>query len=256
MAFLKRDHADLSSSESDSEETTPKPKISPPKKAKISTTQNKSSMSTHQVKKQNSEPIEMNGARSKLKHVTLSTSASHWSQGLLASMKDASAIVSEDETTVIIRDKYPKAKHHYLVMPKDVSLRSLHVLSYEQHGAIFQRIKSRGLELKEKLIKDAPKLRFRFGFHASPSMTPLHAHLISQDFDSSCLKTKKHWNSFTTQFFRDFEEVEKELKETGSVAKWDSKILEELLKSDLRCHVCRSKFSNMPSLLEHVKSHS
>jgi aprataxin len=26
-------------------------------------------------------------------------------------------------------------------------------------------------------------------------------HLISQDFDSPCLKTKRHWNSFTTEFF-------------------------------------------------------
>jgi len=28
-------------------------------------------------------------------------------------------------------------------------------------------------------------------------------HAISQDFDSGCLKTKKHWNSFTTDYFVD-----------------------------------------------------
>ena len=26
-------------------------------------------------------------------------------------------------------------------------------------------------------------------------------HVISQDFDSVCLKNKKHWNSFTSPFF-------------------------------------------------------
>ena len=31
----------------------------------------------------------------------------------------------------------------------------------------------------------------------------LHMHVISQDFDSPCLKTKKHWNSFTTSYFVD-----------------------------------------------------
>jgi len=31
----------------------------------------------------------------------------------------------------------------------------------------------------------------------------LHMHVISQDFNSPCLKTKKHWNSFTTEYFID-----------------------------------------------------
>lgn len=31
----------------------------------------------------------------------------------------------------------------------------------------------------------------------------VHLHVISQDFDSPCLKNKKHWNSFTTDYFID-----------------------------------------------------
>jgi len=31
----------------------------------------------------------------------------------------------------------------------------------------------------------------------------LHMHVISQDFNSASLKTKKHWNSFTTEYFID-----------------------------------------------------
>lgn len=33
----------------------------------------------------------------------------------------------------------------------------------------------------------------------------LHMHVISQDFSSPFLKTKKHWNSFTTDYFVDAE---------------------------------------------------
>jgi aprataxin len=33
-------------------------------------------------------------------------------------------------------------------------------------------------------------------------------HVISQDFISPSLKNKKHWNSFTTKFFIDVEEIE------------------------------------------------
>lgn len=41
---------------------------------------------------------------------------------------------------------------------------------------------------------------FKTGFHAEPSMRRLHLHVISRDFYSPCLKTKKHWNSFNTPF--------------------------------------------------------
>lgn len=43
---------------------------------------------------------------------------------------------------------------------------------------------------------------FSIGYHASPSMQQAHLHVISRDYDSACLKTKTHWNSFTTPFFR------------------------------------------------------
>lgn len=42
---------------------------------------------------------------------------------------------------------------------------------------------------------------FQIGYHSSPSMQRLHVHVISKDFHSPCLKTKIHWNSFTTKFF-------------------------------------------------------
>lgn len=42
---------------------------------------------------------------------------------------------------------------------------------------------------------------FKIGYHAIPSLHPLHIHIISQDFDAPALKTKKHYLSFTTRFF-------------------------------------------------------
>jgi hypothetical protein len=34
--------------------------------------------------------------------------ASHWAMGLLSSMKDPELFIKEDDTVVIIKDKYPK----------------------------------------------------------------------------------------------------------------------------------------------------
>lgn len=42
---------------------------------------------------------------------------------------------------------------------------------------------------------------FKIGYHASPSMQRLHIHVISKDFNSAYLKTKRHWNSFNTDNF-------------------------------------------------------
>lgn len=41
---------------------------------------------------------------------------------------------------------------------------------------------------------------FKIGYHAKPSMQRLHLHVISRDFHSPWLKTKKHWNSFNSPF--------------------------------------------------------
>ena len=261
MAHLKRHLADLSSSGSESESEDSLPSI---KNSKLERNESDEAVKVakavkaekalkvkDETPKNPSDPITPSPAV-----VVVAAAPSHWTQGLYASMKDSSLLVSEDDAVVVIKDKYPKARHHYLIMPKDASLRSLHALSFPAHADIFRRLEERGRDLERKLAKKDPTARFRLGFHASPSMPPLHAHLISQDFDSSCLKNKKHWNSFTTDFFRDFSDVERELKAKGSIARWDSKRLEELLKRELRCHVCDKKFPNFPSLKEHIKSHS
>lgn len=125
----------------------------------------------------------------------MSKSKGHWSLGLLESMKDPSTIVKETENIVIIRDKYPKAKIHYLVLSREsidsiYNLNKTHVDLLKEFGLIFKMIQ-----------KDHSDIDLQAGFHAIPSMKRLHMHIISRDMISPCLKTKIHWNSFTTPFF-------------------------------------------------------
>ncbi|XP_071949564.1 aprataxin-like [Antedon mediterranea] len=173
----------------------------------------------------------------------------HWSLGLLDSMTDPDLIVEEDDLVTVIKDKYPKAKFHYLVLPKEniTNLKRLNTSNIE----LLKHIHKCG----EKIIKKAAGGRkIRLGYHAVASMSRLHLHAITQDFDSSCLKTKKHWNSFTTKFFVDSEVIIKQLEENGKV---DLAYLNpsELLKAELKCHVCDMKQGNMPKLKAHIKQH-
>ncbi|KFM80745.1 Aprataxin, partial [Stegodyphus mimosarum] len=97
--------------------------------------------------------------------------------------------------------------------------------------------------------------KFRIGYHAVPSMSHLHLHVISQDFDSPCLKTKVHWNSFTTRYFIESKDIIKQLKTQGSVQLIDPETAKELLKQPLRCHVCRKELPTIPKLKDHVLVH-
>ncbi|KAF5889508.1 aprataxin isoform X1, partial [Clarias magur] len=131
-------------------------------------------------------------------HTPQKEPAGHWSQGLKVSMQDPEMQVYKDEKVVVIRDKYPKARFHWLVLPWS-SISSLKALRSE-HLELLKHMERVG-EGVARRCPGSDTLRFRLGYHAIPSMSHVHLHVISQDFDSPCLKNKKHWNSFTTEYF-------------------------------------------------------
>ena len=105
----------------------------------------------------------------------MTSNKSHWSQGLLSSMNDPEFIVHSTDTITIIKDKYPKAQHHYLILPRRRIPDLRHVTRDD-------------LELLEHMDEEArllaarhPEAEFRRGYHAVASMAQLHLHLISQD---------------------------------------------------------------------------
>ncbi|NXK47214.1 APTX protein, partial [Chauna torquata] len=174
----------------------------------------------------------------------------HWSQGLKSSMQDPKMQVYKDEKTVVIKDKYPKARYHWLILPWD-SISSLKSVTRE-HLGLLEHMHAVG----QKMIEQCPareNLEFRLGYHAIPSMSQLHLHVISQDFDSPALKTKKHWNSFTTEYFLNSQDVIEMVRSKGKVMVKDH--ASELLKLPLRCHVCKQQVSTIPQLKEHLRKH-
>ncbi|KAA0196924.1 hypothetical protein HAZT_HAZT007974 [Hyalella azteca] len=95
----------------------------------------------------------------------------------------------------------------------------------------------------------------KFGYHAIPSMAQVHMHAISDDFDSPCLKTKKHWNSFTTDYFIDSQEILNKLAAHGRISEISSSEGKRLLDSKLRCHKCDVEPPNIPKLKLHIRTH-
>ncbi|XP_028263940.1 aprataxin isoform X2 [Parambassis ranga] len=179
-----------------------------------------------------------------------SNTAGHWSQGLKTSMQDPKMQVYKDDKVVVIKDKYPKARHHWLVLPWQ-SITSLKALRAE-HCDLLKHMQQVADQMVEQ-CPDSTSLRFRTGYHAIPSMSHVHLHVISQDFDSPCLKNKKHWNSFTTNYFMESHDVIQMLETDGKVTVKEG--ASELLKLPLCCHVCHRELPTIPALKEHLKSH-
>ncbi|KAL0822460.1 hypothetical protein ABMA28_004522 [Loxostege sticticalis] len=175
--------------------------------------------------------------------------AKHWSLGLLESMKDPKSIVKQTKNVVVIRDKYPKAKVHYLMIPTD-SINSIYKLNSE-HVSLLEEFN----ELFEEIKSEHSNINLIAGFHAVPSMQRMHMHVISNDMISPCLKTKVHWNSFTTKFFIPYKDILSELKVSGSVKKISPELHKSLMATPLQCNQCSFKPKNMPQLKEHLLTH-
>lgn len=177
-------------------------------------------------------------------------SSGHWNQGLKVSMQDPTMQLYKDESVVVIKDKYPKARYHWLVLPWQ-SIPNLKSLRKE-HSDLLKHMHSIG----ERMVcqcPDSDSLRFRMGYHAIPSMSHIHLHVISQDFDSPCLKNKKHWNSFTTDYFIESKDLLQMLDTDGRVTVKEG--TSELLKLPLRCHICHRELTTIPALKDHLKTH-
>lgn len=137
-------------------------------------------------------------------------------------------LLYKDENVLIIKDGFPKALRHYLIIPKSPDKTQIHPLLVFQKDPQFYKMIEEYVTKTKKLIMDdlfaAGLLKFdktdtlathefmnRFikaGVHSIPSLSNLHIHVITQDFYSSRLKHKKHYNSFTTEFFVEFYRLE------------------------------------------------
>ncbi|XP_078436435.1 APRATAXIN-like protein isoform X2 [Wolffia australiana] len=162
--------------------------------------------------------------------------------------KDPHVLLEVTDDFIVLPDLYPKAKKHVLVVSREENLDSLADVE-RKHQPLLRKLHEAAMRWTSKFLEKDPSLTFRLGYHSVPSMRQLHLHVISQDLDSEHMKNKKHWNSFTTAFFRDSVDVIAEVEREGGVA---SAAAERLLVAELRCHRCRSAQPSLPKLKAHA----
>jgi aprataxin len=204
----------------------------------------------------------------------------------LTSTPTSSSVVAKDilyqeaGKFVLILDKFPKARVHLLIVIDHEWLgastvrqvTSQHLPQLLEIDGFLQKVKKEleeGVAEEPGVLSNALKRIDRthlggghslmIGFHSTPSLFPLHIHVVSDDLSSPCMRNKKHWNSFSTPFFVPLDTVLGRCSATATGAAPPSSIPDEveserLLRQELRCHKCTASFSTMPSLKAHLVS--
>jgi aprataxin len=171
-------------------------------------------------------------------------------------------VLGYNEDFVVIKDLYPKATVHLLILPRDPVKQHQHPSEAFQDAAFFAKVnaeaeKWRSLAAKELARTICPPTKaiperdweaeIKVGIHSVPSMNHLHIHVISRDMHSTCVRHRKHYNSFTTPFFVKLEDFP--LSEEDADARkrnWH--------KGDMICWRCGKNFENkFTALKEHLE---
>lgn len=179
--------------------------------------------------------------------------------------RSAQAIWHVDGQVVGIMDKFPKARRHALLVARQQGLDRAAQLTRE-HLPLLMHMRQVAVDWIQQQQQDGQQQRqqqelvpagvppgWQLGFHSVPSMAQLHLHIISTDFDSQCLKHKKHWNSFTSSFFLHLDDVMMQLQGPQGRLLVDAAAAEQLLKQPLQCHRCGCAQKTMPQLKGHIQ---
>lgn len=141
-----------------------------------------------------------------------------WKHSLYEYLKNPNAELTlrYEDDVILIRDKYPKAKHHYLVLPNkkipDITwLGELDIPLLKRMGEVADE------QIKKVQEEEGKEIQFKKGFHAIPSLEPLHLHVICNNWTERCLKNRSKYNTFNTDFFIPLDKVISTLETEGKI---------------------------------------
>ncbi|SPN98915.1 related to HNT3 Member of the third branch of the histidine triad (HIT) superfamily of nucleotide-binding proteins [Cephalotrichum gorgonifer] len=196
-------------------------------------------------------------------------------------------VVSYSPDFVVVNDRYPKSSVHLLLLPRSPAYSAQHPFDALQDPAFLSSVRGEveklrdlvarelqrrfGAESKSEARRQAVldgeaepeegeegeelppgrdwKAEVIAGIHARPSMNHLHIHVLSREMHSSCLKHRKHYNSFNTPFLVDVADF--------PLAADDPRLhpgREQYLRKDLTCWRCGRNFGNrFKALKEHLE---
>jgi aprataxin len=91
-----------------------------------------------------------------------------WRTGLITKLKESSNILLRTESLAVLKDSFPKARHHFLILPFDESLDTICDLTTDMADLLdeFELLATNLVELK-----GGKPEHYKVGFHMEPSMS-------------------------------------------------------------------------------------
>eukprot|EP00986_Skeletonema_menzelii_P017400 scaffold19268_cov148-Skeletonema_menzelii.AAC.7 len=180
-----------------------------------------------------------------------------------ANVEDDAIILFKTSKFVCTYDKFPKARHHLLLMCRHYSsnpsclmnVKSMNDLT-KDHLDELREFHNLAKSIVAAISRDVTKSNpFKIGYHSIPSLHPLHLHIISSDLDSPCITSRKHIVSFSSDFFVSSEELENHLEsafvDSVSVAVRVQRAQDVLDSTPLQCQYCGRAALNVPDFKRH-----
>ncbi|XP_055594535.1 aprataxin-like protein [Uranotaenia lowii] len=159
----------------------------------------------------------------------------------------------KSDLAVVMEDKFPKFKFHYLVLPWE-DIDNQYQLQL-RHIPLLEEMRRLALAMVKRVAsKQCPEDRFLMGFHMKPTKRRLHLHCFSQDYVSGLMKSADHWNGFMTGYLMSVDDIIRELQETGSVARRSESVIAEQLRTPLKCNQCNFQPLYMSLLKQHLQT--
>ncbi|EDW14834.2 aprataxin-like protein [Drosophila mojavensis] len=159
----------------------------------------------------------------------------------------------ETDRAVVIKDAYPKAQCHFIVVSKE-DIPNVTALTRD-NLPLLDHMK----ELANQIIEQhqyVPSSNFLIGFKIDAFMNGLNMHVISNDFYSECMRRVRHWNSFNTELFLTYQAVYALIRVQGSVQPMPAEKADELRKAlPLRCNQCDFETNLLLGLKGHLFEH-
>ena len=192
-------------------------------------------------------------------------------------------VIYHTPSFVLVNDLFPKATVHLLLLPRDQSrtrldprialstdpaylaacraeaAKATSLAAKELARRIGQKSKTEAARLHAMESDQPPEplppgrdwlASIRAGIHAHPSMSHLHIHILSTDMHSDCMKHRKHYNSFNTDFFIPLDAFPLAKDDP----RWQIPHQNANLKEDFKCWRCGRDFGNkFAKLKEHLE---
>ncbi|CAF0727969.1 unnamed protein product [Brachionus calyciflorus] len=95
----------------------------------------------------------------------------------IISKSETASILHEDEEIIIIKDKFPVAEHHILVIPKNHIPNARHLT--QNHVNLIEKMNETGLNKMKELNADVQDLASGFNWPPLNTVNHLHQHFIS-----------------------------------------------------------------------------